>query len=183
MDIKILTQSTPNPNAKKFIVNKPVKTEGKISYHRQEDCFNNLLAHDLFGVAHVSALHFYDNVITVTQDGTGDWEHIEWLVKAIVETRMPIHNPEFKEKPDVVERPKDRNPELDKIDDILDQTIRPGLQMDGGDITLISIDENKLTIQYEGACGSCPSTTMGTLEAIRSILASEYNPQIEINIL
>ncbi|MFK8136915.1 MAG: NifU family protein [Bdellovibrionales bacterium] len=182
MDVQILTQQTPNPNAKKFVINKPVKTEGKITYHSQEECFNNLLAHDLFGVAHVVSLHFYDNVITVTQDGKGDWENVEWLVKAIVETRLPIHNPDFKEAPETKEKPKDRDPELNKIDDILDQTIRPGLQMDGGDLELLGLENEILTIRYEGACGSCPSATMGTLHAIETILRENYSPTIRVNV-
>lgn len=183
MDIKILVQATPNPNAKKFVVNKPVKREGKITYSSQEECYNNLLAHDLFGIAHVVSLHFFENVITVTQDGEGDWEHVEWLVKAIVETRMPIHNPEFKEKPDVVERPKKEDPELEKIDEILDQTIRPGLQMDGGDVDLVELQDHVLFIRYEGACGSCPSASMGTLQAIQGILQDKYRPDLQVQIV
>lgn len=183
MDIKILTQDTPNPNAKKYIMNRPVKREGKITYQNQDECFNNLLAHDLFGVAHVEALHFFDNVITVTQDGEGDWEHVDWLVKAIIETRLPIHNADFKEKPDVIEKPKPVDPELAKIDDILDTTIRPGLQMDGGDVELVALDAHVLSIRYEGACGSCPSSTMGTLHAIQSILRENYNPSIIVNVI
>lgn len=182
MEIKILVQQTPNPNARKYVVNKPVKREGKITYQNQDECFNNLLAHDLFGVAHVASLHFFENVITVTQDGEGDWEHVDWLVKAIIETRMPIHNPEFKDKPDTVERPKNVDPELEKIDAILDQTIRPGLQMDGGDVTLVSLDAHVLSIRYEGACGSCPSSTMGTLQAIQGILQDKYMSEILVRI-
>ncbi|MCB0348903.1 MAG: NifU family protein [Bdellovibrionales bacterium] len=180
MELRILVQETPNPKAKKFLLTKPVKREGKITYHKQEECYNNILAHDLLGIAHVTAVHFFENVITITQDGAANWDDLEWLAKAIIETRFPIHDPDFKEAPDKKEKPKISDPELLKIEEVLDRTIRSGLQMDGGDLELVAVDGNLLKVRYLGACGTCPSSTMGTLEAIKMILRNEYNPELEV---
>ena len=68
---------------------------------------------------------------------------------------------------------KPPSPELQQIEDILDRTIRPGLQADGGDLQVLSLENNKLEIAYQGACGGCPSAFMGTLEAIENILQHE----------
>ena len=72
------------------------------------------------------------------------------------------------------------SPELQKIEEILDRTIRPGLQGDGGDIEIIKFEENKVYVMYQGACGTCPSSTTGTLMAIEGILKDEYDPAIEV---
>jgi Fe-S cluster biogenesis protein NfuA len=69
---------------------------------------------------------------------------------------------------------------LQQIDEILERTVRPGLQADGGDLEILELDGNILTIRYEGACGGCPSAMMGTLEAIKSILRHEFNPDLEV---
>ena len=69
-----------------------------------------------------------------------------------------------------------------QIEEILDRRIRPGLQGDGGDLACVSYENNVLIIKYQGACGTCPSSTTGTLEAIRSILQDEFDPQIEVYI-
>lgn len=180
MDIQFLVQDTPNPNAKKILINHPVKREGKITYTSQNDCHNNILAHDLLGIAHIQSVHFFKNVITLTQDGEADWEDLEWLAKAIIETRLPIHNPDFQEKPKEVVKVKPKDPELAKIDAILDKTIRSGLQMDGGDLELIALEGNILQVRYLGACGSCPSASMGTLDAIRSVLRGEYRSDLHV---
>lgn len=181
MDLKIITQETPNPNAKKFVMNQPVKREGKVTYNSQEDCHNNILAHDLLGVAHVSSVHFFKNVITVTQDGQAQWEDLEWLVQAILETRMPIHNPDFTDKPpEKLEAPKPKDPELLKVDQLLDEHIRSGLQMDGGDIEVLNLEGNILQVRYLGACGSCPASTAGTLQAITSILRQFYRNDLHV---
>ncbi len=72
--------------------------------------------------------------------------------------------------------------DLEKIDEILNNTIRPAMQADGGDLELIGYDEEKkiLTIKYQGACGSCPMSTMGTLTAIKEILAKQFDPAIDV---
>ena len=72
------------------------------------------------------------------------------------------------------------NPMLDQINAILDERIRPGLAGDGGGIEIIGLNEKRLTIRYQGACGSCPSSFTGTLMAIESILQSEVDPELEV---
>lgn len=47
-----------------------------------------------------------------------------------------------------------------KVENVLEQ-IRPYLQQDGGDISLVEVtDENVVNVQLQGACGSCPYSTM-----------------------
>ena len=73
--------------------------------------------------------------------------------------------------------------EVQAVEEILDRTIRPGLQGDGGDIECLSFEDNVLVVKYQGACGTCPSSTTGTLEAIKGILRDEMNnPEIEVYI-
>lgn len=50
--------------------------------------------------------------------------------------------------------------------------IRPYLEADGGDVRIVDIsDENVVTIELLGACGSCPMSTMtmkaGVEEAVK----------------
>ncbi|MCC6759324.1 MAG: NifU family protein, partial [Candidatus Omnitrophica bacterium] len=78
--------------------------------------------------------------------------------------------------------PAPTDPELIKIDAIINKNVRPYLQMDGGDLQLIALNGNVLIINYQGACGSCPSSTMGTLKAIENLLRDEYNPEITVEL-
>ena len=179
MPVRISIQSTPNPNALKFIVDRPVKSEGKITYKNAEECHTNPLARQLFSIPNVSEVYFFDNVITVTQDGNGEWDIIEEKVKSVILEKIEAHDPNF-----AVEESKKKiepaTPELAKIEEILDRTIRPALQGDGGDLQIVSLDGNILTVNYQGACGSCPSSTAGTLKAIEGILKDEYHQDITV---
>ena len=181
MDIKIQIQSTPNPNALKFILSALVKTEGKITYKNADECHTNPLARLLFSIPHVAEVYFFENFITVTQDGHGDWDSLEEQIKTTILNNIQDHDPNF--KTEVVKKSvMVSNPEIAKIESILDQTIRPALQADGGDLQVISLDDNVLTINYQGACGSCPSSTLGTLKAIENILKEECNPNIVVQL-
>jgi Fe-S cluster biogenesis protein NfuA len=50
--------------------------------------------------------------------------------------------------------------------------IRPALQADGGDISLVEVDEETGVVDVElvGACGSCPAATMTLKAGIERIL-------------
>ena len=179
MDVKLLIQSTPNPNALKFVLNVPVKTEGKVTYKTPEECHTNPLARQLFTIPNIAELYFFENYITVTQDGAGDWDVLEEQIKQNILQNIQTHDPNFKtETVKRLETP--RTPEIAQVEAILNQTIRPALQMDGGDLHIVSFENNVLTINYQGACGSCPSSTMGTLKAIENILREELNPDLVV---
>ena len=179
MPVRIRVESTPNPNALKFILNCPVKTIGKISFKSPDECHTNPLARHLFSVSNVSEVYFFDNVITVTQDGNGEWEIIEEKIKSAIMEKIAEHDPNFEaDKKETKTGPI--NPELAKIEEILDRTIRPALQGDGGDLQVISLEGTVLTVNYQGACGSCPSSTAGTLKAIEGILQTEYNSTLTV---
>lgn len=59
------------------------------------------------------------------------------------------------------------------------QEIRPFLNSDGGDIKLISIEDDKhVTVRLEGACISCSVNHM-TLKAGVETTIKKFAPQIE----
>jgi Fe-S cluster biogenesis protein NfuA len=58
------------------------------------------------------------------------------------------------------------------------EEIRPFLQSDGGDISLISIDEETVTVRLEGACVGCSVNQM-TLKSGVEMTIKKYAPQIQ----
>lgn len=48
---------------------------------------------------------------------------------------------------------------LENVEMVLDE-MRPYLMSDGGNVTVADIDGATVKLQLEGACGSCPSSTM-----------------------
>ncbi len=180
METKLMIQSTPNPNALKFVLNMPVKMEGKVTYKSAAECDTNPMAKAIFTVPNVSEVYFFDNYVTVTQDGNVDWDVIEEQIKNIIVDHAVNHDPNFKVEEAKKTAPVSDNPDIVKINEILDRTIRPALQMDGGDLQVMGFDGQLVLVSYQGACGSCPSSTMGTLKAIENILKDEFNPEVTV---
>ncbi len=175
-DLMIRTMATPNPYALKFIINASFKDEGKATFNTPEECEQLPLARDMFAIDGVKQVYLFQNTLTVTHSGELDNEQISDRVGAIIKSRMAVHDSTFgeqeKKRPP---RAGSSDPEVLAIEEILDRTIRPGLQADGGDIEIISFENNELKITYQGACGGCPSSMMGTLDAIQGILRNELN--------
>ncbi len=178
--MEIIVQPTPNPNALKFILESDVKTEGKVSFKTPQDCKDVPLAAALFDLRGVDQIHFFQNVITVSKFSFEDWNSLEPAIQTSIENFIGDHDPNFKVVDPEADRRNNLSPELRQVEDILDKRIRPGLQGDGGDLVVKDFKDNILIVKYQGACGTCPSSTTGTLEAIRSILRDEVNPEIEV---
>jgi Fe-S cluster biogenesis protein NfuA len=47
----------------------------------------------------------------------------------------------------------------DNVETVLDE-LRPYLMADGGNVELVEIDGPIVRLRLQGACGSCPSSTM-----------------------
>jgi Fe-S cluster biogenesis protein NfuA len=179
-EVLIRIQPTPNPNAWKFVLDQPVLNEGKATYADAHEAETSILASSLFQVEGVRQVHFFQNVITITHNFDANPEEIQKNICSVIQTRMPAHNPNLTKMDEKKIRRANLPPEIQQIEEILDETIRPGLQGDGGDIEVIKYEENKIFVHYQGACGTCPSSTSGTLMAIEGIMREQFNPEVEV---
>ena len=53
----------------------------------------------------------------------------------------------------------------EKIEQAL-ASVRPALQADGGDIQLVSIEDNVVKVHLSGACGGCPMSSMTMTQGV-----------------
>lgn len=180
-DILVRAQDTPNPYALKFIVNAELKSSGKATITSPQECEDLPLISSMFTIPGVKQVYIFQNTMTVTHSGDLSSDLIKEHVMSVIKTRLNVHNPNFKTEEDSsaeLSQAKDRSelePELLQIEEILDRTVRPGLQADGGDVEILEYKNNELRIIYQGACGGCPSAMMGTLDAIQNILRHELD--------
>jgi Fe-S cluster biogenesis protein NfuA len=178
-------EETPNPNAVKFILKEPVSNGTTHSFASAAAAQDDPLAQALFDVGHVVSVFYMDRMITVEKDEEGDWDD---LLPALA---VPIRAAESTSGVAAAAAASSSvggalaavmsdDPRLMRINEILDDKVRPALAGDGGWLEVLGLKEHTLTIKYQGACGSCPSSLSGTLMAIEGMLRQEIDPELEV---
>ena len=76
-------QPTPNPNAAKFVLDRPI-VEQPISFFNASAAKGNPLAEQLFAIAGVSSLLLLGDFITVNKTADAKWGDITSRVKAVL---------------------------------------------------------------------------------------------------
>jgi NFU1 iron-sulfur cluster scaffold homolog, mitochondrial len=174
-------QETPNPNAVKFILKEPVSHGTSHSFKTPADAENNALAKSIFDIGEVVSVFYMDKMITVEKVEEADWDDL------LPNLAVPIRAAETTSSTGgsgkiggAIAVALSDNPQIAKINELLDERIRPFLAGDGGWVEIVSLEDNKLHIRYEGACGSCPSSLTGTLSAIENMIKEEIDAEIEV---
>ena len=66
------------------------------------------------------------------------------------------------------------------IEEIIEREIRPDLRRDGGDIELIDIEGDRVTIAFRGMCAGCSSASFTRQDVIQARLREFVSPGIEV---
>ena len=180
----IRTRETPNPNALQFVLNTQVLEKGKRSYSSSEECKDDVMATALFRFEAVQNVYIMENFVTVTK---GDrfgwnplkkqvWDRIDDLVKVYPNDEMDL-GPQI-DVTNFLALPQEKK--LQAIEMILNRSIRSQLAQDGGGVDLMGLDDNQVKIHYQGACGSCPTSTTGTLQHIEKLIKQQLDKSLVV---
>ncbi len=59
----------------------------------------------------------------------------------------------------------------DLVRKVLDEQVRPNLQMDGGDVELVSVgDDGVVQLRLTGACSGCPFSALTMAVSVERVL-------------
>jgi Fe-S cluster biogenesis protein NfuA len=163
---------TPNPHALKFILNKKLLKFETRQYPDKNSANDDPFARGIFQLKGVVSVFYMDKFVTIEKSPDANWAQIQRpfieFLKSFNEELIPAPTAE------------EENELLRKINELLDQKVRPALAGDGGGLQVLGIDGFTVKIRYQGACGSCPSSISGTLMAIEGLLRRDINPSLEV---
>lgn len=88
-------QPTPNPNAFKFLVDRPLAKSESLAYAKPEQARNDVLAQGMFAIPGVETLFFCDNFVTVSMTAVADWRAVAEQVTRLLKktTSAPTRPP------------------------------------------------------------------------------------------
>ena len=177
-------EETPNPNAVKFILREPVSNGVARQYGTAEQAENDPLAKSIFEVGHVVSVFYMDRMITIEKEEEGDWDELlpalAVPIRAAEAVSVSAASAAAAAVGGSIAAVTSDDPRLLQINEILDEKVRPALMGDGGYIEVMGLEDHTLSIRYQGACGSCPSSLTGTLMAIEGMLQQEVDPELQV---
>lgn len=169
--ISIYTEMTPNPETMKFVANKLLYPGKSIDIPDVEGAKPSPLATELFGFPFIKSVFIASNFVTLTKTQDTDWNdgipNIRQFLKEYLEDGKVVINEEeivIAKKESSNEINADDNDVVKRIKELLENYVKPAVEMDGGAIQFKSYDDGVVNLMLQGSCSGCPSS-MITLKA------------------
>ncbi len=169
--VSIYTEMTPNPETMKFVANKLLYPGKSIDFPDADSAKPSPLATQLFGFPFIKAVFIASNFVTLTKTSDADWMDItpsirQFLKDYLEEGKAVINEDEIVEikKEGGNEVSADDDDVVKRIKELLENYVKPAVEMDGGAIQFKSYNDGIVSLMMQGSCSGCPSS-MITLKA------------------
>jgi len=183
--ISIYTEMTPNPETMKFVANKLLYPGKSIDFPDAESAKPSPLATEIFGFPFIKAVFIASNFVTLTKSTDIDWEDVipsvrEFLKDYLEEGKLVINEDELATVKQVSTNVvnADDDDVVKRIKELLDNYVRPAVEMDGGAIQFRSYNEGTVNLALQGSCSGCPSS-MITLKAGIEGMMKRMIPEVQ----
>ena len=173
----VKTEKTPNPNSLKFLPEMRVSNDGPIEITNKSNSDNELIR-NILSVNGVTGIFLAKDFLSVNKNEKIEWEELKHIIISFINDYYSSGNNVVidtkKEKDD-----KKNITEIEKqIIKILETKVRPAVERDGGDIKYKDFKNGTVTVQLQGSCSGCPSSTMTLKQGVQSLL-SHYIPEVK----
>ena len=173
--VTVYAESTPNPNAMKFVVNKKI-VDDVYEFKSIDQTKDSPLAKSLFGFDFVKEVFFDFNFVSLIQNPGNNWDENVMDVREFIRSFIQDSNTivfEDRIKNNIKTKPNVEYDDISKeIIKIIDENIKPAVASDGGNIMFESYDTTtqKVNVILQGACSGCPSSTVTLKSGIETML-------------
>ena len=173
----VQTEVTPNPNSLKFFPGKKVSNDIPIEILDKNES-NNELIRNILSINGVTGIFLSDDFLSVNKDEKVEWEDLKHIIISFINDYYSNDNEIVIDK----ERKNFSNLNLSdiekKIINILETKVRPAVARDGGDIKFKEFKDGVVTVNLQGSCSGCPSSTMTLKQGVQNLLC-HYIPEIK----
>ena len=173
----VQTQKTPNPNSLKFIPGKLVSNHGSFEINNKDE-INNDLIRNILSINGVTGIFLGEDFLSVNKKENTNWEDVKHIVISLI-NEFYSNGKKF-----IIDKKLDNEKQANfdeiekKIIKILDTKIKPAVARDGGDIKFKEFKNGVVTVQLQGSCSGCPSSTMTLKQGVQNLLC-HYIPEIK----
>jgi Fe-S cluster biogenesis protein NfuA len=170
--VSIYTEMTPNPETMKFVANKLLYPGKSVDFQDETTASASPLAMQLFAFPFIKSVFIASNFVTLTKtDDTEDWQDVIPSVKQFLKEYLEEGNTIINEEQLATRKTESSNvvsaddhDVVKRIKELLENYVKPAVEMDGGAIQFISYEDGTVNLMMQGSCSGCPSS-MITLKA------------------
>ena len=173
----IQTEVTPNPNSLKFLPGKRVSNNGSFEVTKKEEIDNELIR-NLLSVNGVTGIFLGADFLSINKKEETNWEDIKHIAISLINDFYSTGK-EFVIENELFGKKKEERSEIEKqIISILETKIRPAVAKDGGDIKFKEFKDGIVSVELQGSCAGCPSSTMTLKQGVQNLLC-HYLPEVK----
>jgi len=173
----VQTQITPNPNSLKFLPGRRVSNSGTFEINDKNKTSNDLVR-SILSINGVTGIFLGEDFLSVNKKEDSNWEDIKHIIISLINEFYLEGNPFIVDK-DFYNEKKDNFDKIEKkIIKILETKIKPAVARDGGDIKFMEFKNGVVTVQLQGSCSGCPSSTMTLKQGVQNLLC-HYIPDVK----
>jgi Fe-S cluster biogenesis protein NfuA len=176
------TELTPNPESLKFFpAEQKVLTAGTLDFPDARSATKSPLAKLLFKQEGVKRVFLTSDFVTITKDENIEWEHMKPVVIGTLMEFYASGQPAVLDEKDLPQDTKILDTDSESvamIKELLETRIRPAVQDDGGDITLLGFHEGVVFLLMQGSCSGCPSSSVTLKSGIERMLM-HWVPEVQ----
>ncbi len=181
--VSIYTEMTPNPETMKFVANKLLYPGKSIDFPDETTAGPSPLARELFAFPFVKSVFIASNFVTLTKVPDTVWEEVipsirEFLKQYLEEGKVVLNEDEVVEKKSANTVNADDSDVVKRIKELLENYVKPAVEMDGGAISFKGYDQGVVTLMMQGSCSGCPSS-MITLKAGIEGMMKRMIPEVQ----
>ena len=162
---------TPNPDTRKFVFDDIIVGEGSKEFKNKDGSLN--LVDNLFDIGNIELIFLDKNFISIRKSKNSSWENLTEEVLDILSKNI---NKDF--SPLIFKEENEFTDDVSiRIEEVLNEKIRPAVAMDGGDIRLKSFKNGVAEVMLKGACAGCPSSTITLKHGVERMI-KHYVPEV-----
>jgi len=173
--VSIYTEMTPNPETMKFVANKLLYPGKSIDFPDEATAAPSPLAKDLFAFPFVRSVFIASNFVTLTKTPETVWEEVipsirQFLKEYLEEGKVVINEDQIVAKKDTYTIKADDEDVVGRIKELLENYVKPAVEMDGGAISFKGFDNGTVTLMLQGSCSGCPSSMITLKSGIEGMM-------------
>tara|TARA_B100001540_G_scaffold250812_1_gene226882 strand:+ start:327 stop:869 length:543 start_codon:yes stop_codon:yes gene_type:complete len=173
----VQTEVTPNPNSLKFLPEAKVSNDVPVEITDKNQS-NNELIRNIMSINGVVSIFLSDDFLSVNKDENTEWEDLKHIIISFINDYYSSGNKIVIDKENKDSLNLDLTDIEKKIINILETKVRPAVARDGGDIKFKDFKNGIVTVNLQGSCSGCPSSTMTLKQGVQNLLC-HYIPEIK----